>query len=746
MATSTGSSKISRIYRLSRILLVKRAIFPLHRDNVSIYGSRTKPLENTGYFSRYSFIRTNILDPNRSVIPVNHSCNFSTTAICLKQRRTNDDKKKGLAPQSLKTIKMLNKAEMKMIKIWKNMSVLQLASAMDKDLDHIFEVMIYVDNSADYDQPWKCIDNIKVIQEIVKKSGMRCTITAEPTIETHNKEIKDAVRRPPAKTSDCVPRHPVVTIMGHVDHGKTTLLDSLRHTRVVDGEFGGITQHIGAFEVCLDNGEMITFLDTPGHAAFTAMRSRGAHVTDIVVLVVAADDGVMEQTRESIRLANEAKVPIIVAINKVDKREADIARTKNMLMAQGLVLEEAGGDVQTVAVSALKGTGLQELIETINTQATLLDLKADPKGLVEATVIESRTDPFRGKLSTAIIQRGTLRKGSILVAGTAWAKVRSMFDDQGKPIQQAPPSTPVEIVGWKDLPSAGDEIFEVETERRAHEVISFRQSLKSKEKLDDDLVVIQQKVEEHLKDYKVKLGEKQRMGKMRYKIRGIRPRATKEISAGPKLSIIIKGDVDGSVEALLDVLDSYQSEKCTLDLIHYGVGPITESDIKLAEPFNAIVYAFNTGVAQPNVRQLAKLQKVQIKDYNIIYRLFDDLRSEMEKLLPPTEAEEIIGEANVLQEFIVTEGRHKLPVAGCRCVKGMLKKAAFFRLIRGEDSIYEGRAASIKHLKNEVDTIKKDVECGIRLDDASLQFRPGDKLVCYEMKEVPQTIDWDPGF
>ncbi|XP_045036915.1 translation initiation factor IF-2, mitochondrial-like isoform X2 [Daphnia magna] len=721
MATSTAS-KISPICRLSRILPINRQIFILHQETISYSGPRAKFLEN---IHSNSFTRTNILASNRSVIFVKHSCNFSTTATYLKQRRTHDDKKRGLGPVSLQAQKMQNKAEMKVIKVWRNMSVLQLADAMNKDLDHIFEVMIYVDNSADYDEPWKCIDNIKVIQEIVKKSGMRCIIASEPTSQNTHKEIKDAEKRPPAKLHDCVPRHPVVTIMGHVDHGKTTLLDSLRHTRVVDDEFGGITQHIGAFEVCLDNGEMITFLDTPGHAAFTAMRSRGAHVTDIVVLVVAADDGVMEQTKESIRLANEAKVPIIVAINKVDKPDADIERTKSMLIAQGLVLEEAGGDVQSVAVSALKGTGLQELIETINTQATLLDLKSDAKGLVEATVIESKTDPYRGKLSTAIIQRGTLRKGSYLVAGTAWAKVRSMFDDQGKPIQQAPPSTPVEIVGWKELPSAGDEILEVETERRAHEVIHLRQSRKEVEKLKEDYVVIQQKVEEHLKEYKVQLEEKKRMGKMRYKIRGIRPRAPEEKSSEPKLSIIIKGDVDGSVEALLDVLDSYQSTNCILDLIHYGVGPITESDIKLAEPFNAIVYAFNIGVMQPSVRQLAKTHKVPIKEHNIIYRLFDDIRAELEKLLPPTEAEEFLGEANVLQEFIVTEGKHKLPVAGCRCVKGILKKNAFFRLVRGEDPIYEGRVASMKHLKSEVDTVKKDVECGIRLDSPTLQFRPG---------------------
>lgn len=332
--------------------------------------------------------------------------------------------------------------------------------------DHVFEAMIYVKDSDHYDQPWKRIDNVKVIQDIVKKSGMRCLIGGPP-VQLHQettKQVQDAVRRPPPGPGvPLITRHPVVTIMGHVDHGKTTLLDSLRNTRVVDEEFGGITQHIGAFQVSLGGG-LVTFLDTPGHAAFSAMRSRGAHVTDVVVLVVAADDGVMEQTAESIRMANEAKVPVIVAINKIDKPQADIERTKKMLLAQGLQLEEAGGEVQCVAVSALKSIGLAQLVETIQAQAALLDLKTDPSGPVEAAVIESRTDPNRGKLSTAIIQRGTLRRGAFLVAGTAWAKVRSMFDDQGRPVQQAGPSTPVEIIGWRDLPSAGDEILEVESE------------------------------------------------------------------------------------------------------------------------------------------------------------------------------------------------------------------------------------------------------------------------------------------
>ena len=462
-----------------------------------------------------------------------------------------------------KALRAKIKAEAKVVRVWKNMTVLELAKAMEKDIgtnpqsknqsssvlttifsaDHVFEAMLYVNDADGYDQPWRRIDNIKVIQDIVKKSGMRCLIGGPPvSLETAAKQVQDAVRRPPPgpEASGLMTRHPVVTIMGHVDHGKTTLLDSLRNTRVVDSEFGGITQHIGAFQIALGGGT-VTFLDTPGHAAFSAMRSRGAHVTDVVVLVVAADDGVMEQTAESIRMANAAQVPIIVAINKIDKPQADIERTKKMLLAQGLQLEEAGGDVQCVAVSALKSIGLAQLVETIQAQATLLDLKTDPSGPVEAAVIESRTDPHRGKLSTAIIQRGTLRRGAILVAGTAWAKVRSMFDDQGRTLQKAGPSTPVEIIGWRELPSAGDEILEVDSEKRAHEVVELRKSRKAEEKAKEDLIVIQKKAEEHLKDYKVALEERRKSQRQRYGRQQTLPSKPASTNSTPKLSIIIKG-------------------------------------------------------------------------------------------------------------------------------------------------------------------------------------------------------------
>ena len=337
-------------------------------------------------------------------------------------------------------------------------------------------------------------------------------------------------------------RPPVVTVMGHVDHGKTTLLDSLRNTNVVDSEFGGITQHIGAFTVKLENGYIVTFIDTPGHAAFQTMRARGAEATDIVVLVVAADDGVMEQTRQSIKMAQNAKVPIIVAINKIDKPAADIERCKKGLLSEGIQLEDFGGDVQSVPVSALKGTNLKALMEAIETQADyVLQVSADYKGLVEGVVIESNADPHRGQLSTAIVQRGTLRKGCILVAGEAWARVRVMFGADGKTLIEAPPSTPVVIVGWKDLPKPGDVILEVESQARALEVIAHRKKQAASEKQLSDLAIIDEKRAEHQKEYNLEREKRKTMGRRQY-FKNLGPKQKEYVEdTHPKVSIVIKG-------------------------------------------------------------------------------------------------------------------------------------------------------------------------------------------------------------
>ncbi|XP_067005150.1 translation initiation factor IF-2, mitochondrial [Anabrus simplex] len=657
-----------------------------------------------------------------------------------KRRKTVEERK------SPNLVQYSPKAKLKqVIDVWKRMTVQDLAEAMGKDVDHVFEVMMYVDNSVDYDKPEAVIDNWQVIQDIVTKSGMKYRIVAPPNSKETISKDKDVRKRPPPDPSVLVNRPPVVTIMGHVDHGKTTLLDFLRSTSVVETEFGGITQHIGAFSVKLKSGDTITFLDTPGHAAFSAMRARGAEATDIVVLVVAADDGVMEQTVESIRMAKEANVPLIVAINKIDKPQADIERTKRMLVQYGIQVEDVGGDIQVIPISALHGTNLDLLTEAIVLQAELMNLKGDPKGLVEGIVIESKTDSHRGKLSTAIVRRGTLRKGAVLVAGTAWAKVRAMFNEYGNPVHEAPPSTPVEIIGWRELPSAGDEILEVESERRAHEVVRWRESCRLMQKQEADSKAVEMKMKEHLKVYKAQLEEKRLKG--RFKIRRTEPRE-KEIKnedKGPSLSIVVKGDVDGSVEAILDVLETYNSSSCKLNLVHYGVGAVSETDIELAEVFNAIIYCFNVDVHK-SVQNTVKTKKISVHHHNIIYKLIDDLKKEISSRLPPKEVEDILGEANVLQPFEINEGKKKVSVAGCRCTKGILKKAALYRITRGDSVIYEGHLKSMRHLKNDVDSIKKDVECGLQFMDSSVSVQAGDTVICYVLRSEPQETDWDPGF
>ncbi|XP_037943309.1 translation initiation factor IF-2, mitochondrial-like, partial [Teleopsis dalmanni] len=589
-------------------------------------------------------------------------------------------------------------------------------------------------------EPEATLEDLKIIQEIVSKCGNKTRIVPAPDNKIETEKIRDITPRPPAPPEAMQIRSPVVTVMGHVDHGKTTLLDTLRGSAVAAGEAGGITQHIGAFTVTLENGEKVTFLDTPGHAAFSAMRARGANVTDIIVLVVAAEDGVMAQTKEVIKLAQDAKVPIIVAINKIDKPEANIEKTKRDLMMMGLVPEDKGGDVQVIPISALKGTNLELLAEAVSTQATLMGLKADYTGLVEGVVVESKTDARRGKLSTAIVTRGILRKGSILVSGLAHAKVRGLFDHNGQPMSEAPPGTPVEILGWRELPFAGELILEVETEKKANMVLKWREHEAQKDKTENTLEDIRKKEEEHLAKYRAERETRRLAGRFRYRF-GPRSKEYAEEDKTPRVSVIVKGDVHGSVEAILDVLETYNSnEQCRLDLVHYGVGNITEGDIELAKTFNAIIYAFSVDVP------VKATKSVSIRPCNIIYRLIDDLKKEISSKLPTKDVEEKLGEASVLQQFFINEGRKEVPVAGCRCVKGILKKAQKFRLVRDGDVIYEGTLESMRHLKNEVDSIKKDVECGLRFKDINIIPQAGDTIICYATNAEPQLTDWDPGF
>ncbi|XP_034487630.1 translation initiation factor IF-2, mitochondrial [Drosophila innubila] len=668
---------------------------------------------------------------------------FYTGITRLKRRKTAEEKKSPrIIEYSPKKLQPNNVAPANSaIDIWRHMSVSQLAKTLQRPLDDVQEAMLYV-RGADNIEAAAKLEDLKIIQEIAKKLGVKTRVIAAPEIaaEEEHKE-RDVSPRPPAPAELLKQRPPVVTVMGHVDHGKTTLLDSLRGADVAAGEAGGITQHIGAFTVTLESGERVTFLDTPGHAAFSAMRARGAVATDIIVLVVAAEDGVMAQTREVIQLAKEALVPIIVALNKIDKPEANIEKSKRELAQMGLALEEHGGDVQVIPISALKGTNLQLLAEAVSTQATLMGLKADPTGLVEGIVVESKTDPRRGKLSTAIVSRGTLRKGSILVSGLSHAKVRGLFDHNGQPMIEAPPGTPVEILGWRELPLAGELILEVESEKKAHAVVKYREHQAQQEKIESSSDEIRKKEEEHQAKYRAEREARRLAG--RFRVRG--GQRVKQVDPNdgcPRVSVIIKGDVHGSVEALLDVLETYNSnDRCRLDIVHYGVGNVTEGDLELAKAFNAIIYAFSVETPQPKLAR-----DVTVKSYNVIYHLIDDLKEQLSSKLPSVEVEEQLGEANVLQHFFINEGRKEIPVAGCRCTKGVLKKSQRFRLLRDGEIIYDGALESMRHLKNEVDSIKKDVECGLRLKDTKVLPQAGDTLQCYTTHMEAQQTDWDPGF
>lgn len=639
----------------------------------------------------------------------------------------------------------------KEVEVWIGMTLEELARAMEKDIDCVYEALMNTAIDLDSLEAYSSLDEVW-IKEVVKKMGMK--LKWSKLKQDKVRENKDAVRRPQADPALLTPRSPVVTIMGHVDHGKTTLLDKLRKTQVAAMEAGGITQHIGAFLVSLPSGEKITFLDTPGHAAFSAMRARGAQVTDIVILVVAADDGVMKQTVESIQHAKDAQVPIVLAINKCDKSEADPEKVKKELLAYDVVCEDYGGDVQAVHISALTGDNLMALAEATVALAEMLELKADSTGPVEGTVIESFTDKGRGPVTTAIIQRGTLRKGSILVAGKSWAKVRLMFDENGKTIHEACPSMPVGIVGWRDLPSAGDEILEVESEPRARAVVDWRKYELEQEKNKEDLKIIEEKRKEHQEAHQK---AREKYGNVHWKERSFlkyqERKEQKPLKAKEKeerdshvLPIIIKGDVDGSVEAIVNIMDTYDaSHECELELVHFGVGDVSENDVNLAETFRGVIYGFNVNVG--NVIQKSAAKKgVKIKLHKIIYHLIEDLQEELSSRLPCTVEEHPIGEASILATFSVTEGKKKVPVAGCRVQKGQLEKQKKFKLIRNGDVIWKGSLSSLKHHKDDVSVIKTGMDCGLSLSEEKIEFKVGDEIICYEEKQVPAKTSWDPGF
>ena len=501
-------------------------------------------------------------------------------------------------------------------------------------------------------------------------------------------------------------RAPVVTIMGHVDHGKTSLLDAIRATNVVGQEAGGITQHIGAYQVETSSGQKITFIDTPGHEAFTAMRARGAKVTDIVVLVVAADDGVKPQTVEAINHAMAAKVPLIVAINKIDKPGADPQRVRTELLNHEIVVESLGGETLEIEVSALKKTGLEKLLEAILLQAEVLELTANPDRPAEGVIVEAKLERGRGPVGTALIQRGTLRLGDLLVAGSAWGRVRALINDLGEHVKEAGPSVPAEVLGFDSAPEAGDQFAVVENEARAREITNYR-----------------------LRERRRRLAVAGQRGSLEQMMTQLKATGTKEFT------LLVKGDVQGSVEAIVAALDKLGTDEVRARIIHAGVGGITESDISLAATSGAVVLGFNVR-ANAQAREAAEREGVEIRYYAVIYDLVDEVKQAMSGLLAPTTRETFLGNAEVLEVFTISKvGK----VAGCRVTEGKVERGAHVRLIRDNVVVHEGRLSTLKRFKDEVKEVVTGQECGMAFEGYQ-DMRQGDVIECFEVEHVQRTL------
>ena len=504
------------------------------------------------------------------------------------------------------------------------------------------------------------------------------------------------------------PRSPVVTVMGHVDHGKTSLLDALRNADVAAHEAGGITQHIGAYRVDIGSGMPVTFIDTPGHAAFTQMRARGASVTDIVILVVAADDGVMPQTIEAIRHAQAAKVPMVVAINKIDRPDADATRVKNELLSYDVVTEDFGGDVQAIEVSAIKRLGLDRLIEAVQLQAELLDLKANPDREAQGTIIEARLDRGRGVVATVLVQKGTLRLGDAVVCGSTWGRVRALVDDRGQSVVEAGPSVPVEVLGLDGVPEAGDVLSVTADLDRAREIAEYRQRKKR-----DAQLVATAGARGSLED----MFSKAKDGELR------------------ELAVVIKTDVHGSLEAITAGLQKLGTDEVSVRVLHGGVGAVTESDVTLAAASKGLIIGFNVRANAP-AREMAKRDGIEIRYYSIIYELLDEVKAALGGMLAPEAKEVTLGHAEIREIFSVQRiGK----IAGCRVLDGLIRRTARVRLLRDDVVIFDGVLGSLKRFKDDVREVREGFECGMSLEGYN-DIRLGDVIEAYEVQEVARTL------
>jgi translation initiation factor IF-2 len=534
---------------------------------------------------------------------------------------------------------------------------------------------------------------------LITEFGHQVKRVSEADVESGLEGIAD-------RAEDIQPRAPVVTVMGHVDHGKTSLLDALRQSDVAAHEAGGITQHIGAYQVDIGSGRPVTFIDTPGHAAFTEMRARGAKVTDIVVLVVAADDGVMPQTIEAINHAKAAQVPIVVAINKIDRPDADPERVKQALLNHEVVLEEYGGDVLHAAVSATQRTNLDKLIEAIQLQAEILELRANPDREAQGVVIEAKLDRGRGVVATVLIQRGTLKIGDIIVCGAQWGRVRALVGDRGQPVEQAGPSVPVEVLGLDGVPDAGDPLAVVDSERRAREITEYRQR---KRREQTAAATGRGTVEEMFSQL---AGEQ-----------------------ANELPVVVKSDVHGSMEAIVAGLEKLSTDEVAVRVLHSGVGAITESDVTLAMASKAMIIGFNVR-ANAQARELARREGVELRYHSIIYELLDEVKAGLSGLLTPASRETTLGHAEIREVFSITKvGK----IAGCRVIDGLIRRGCRVRLLRDDIVIHDGALGSLKRFKDDVREVREGFECGIGIEGWS-DLREGDVIEAYEVEQVARTL------
>ena len=610
-------------------------------------------------------------------------------------RRAREKEKKSLEERI--TNESNNRPIVREVKIPEFITVQDLANRMAARVAEVIKVLIKNDIAATATQTIDADTAELVVLEFGHKTKRVSESDIEIGLDVSTEDGKDAVFRPP-----------IVTVMGHVDHGKTTLLDAIRNTDVVGKEHGGITQHIGAYQVTTKDNKKVTFIDTPGHAAFSAMRARGAKLTDIVILVVAADDGVMPQTEEAIKHAKAAKVPIIVAINKIDSNGADANKVKNELLKYDVLLESLGGDVPSVEVSALKKMNLEALLENIILLSEILETKASLSQRGEGTIIEAKREQGRGVVASVVQQRGILKKGDIVVAGSQWGKIRAIINEKGEMLENLSPSEPAEILGLNDVPQAGDDIIVVENESRAREVSEYRKSLIKKEKTT--IISRANSMENILKN--IKTGEKR------------------------ILNIIIKADALGSKEAIVNSLEKIGNEEVDVQILLAGVGGITETDVVLAASNQALIIGFNVR-SDLQAKKVAKQHNINIKYYSIIYEIFDEIRSLLSGMLAPTEKERFLGTAEIKKVFKISKlGK----VAGCYVKEGIIKKTSKVRLLRDSIVIYTGDLGTLKRHSDEAKEVSEGMECGVALKDYK-DLQVNDIIECYEIQSTPRKLE-----